>query len=130
MTISGQAAYWERRKRWVAGMGGLDSARYRALYTEAYDFAGPDHLSDYLDMAQQIDQDHQAHKRDRAARARAEIARRRANDAAAAVLQRVNDIRLAAGLPRDGWDDLAAVIELAARPEMVGDLARTIGLRS
>jgi hypothetical protein len=124
--LAARLARYERHNRWVDSMGGLDSPRYRGLYIEAYDFAGPDYLSDYLDMARHIDEDHQARKRDRAARVWAEIARRHANDAAA-VLQRVNDIRLAAGLPvapraavaRNGWDELAAVVELATRPKVV-----------
>jgi hypothetical protein len=84
----------ERRKRWVDGMGGLDSPRYRALYREAYDLAGPDGLSDYLNMAQQIDEGHAAHKTALAFAVRAEAARR-AGAAAAAVLQRATEIQLA-----------------------------------
>jgi hypothetical protein len=76
-------------------MGGRDSARYRSLYAEALEFAGPDGLPDYLDMARQVDEEH----------------------AAGAGRWLAAEIELANA--RYGWDDLAAVIELAARPKVV-----------
>jgi hypothetical protein len=89
-----------RFDRWVASLGGYGSERYAALLGEAYEFAGPDGLVSYLEMAREIDAAHEAHKRDRAARGlaivRAEAARRAGNAAASATLRRCNEIRLAA----------------------------------
>lgn len=118
MTITEQGArlaHWERRRRWAAGMGGQDSPRYRALYAEAYDFAGPDRMSDYLDMAMQVDEEHAAHKRALAVAARAEIARR-AEAAAGAVLQRATEIQLAV---RSAAEDLHLTdADFSTRPPM------------
>lgn len=119
MMIAEQAAaraHWDRRERWVAAMGGRDSLRYRALYTEAYNFAGPDRMSDYLDLAMQADEDHEAHKR---ARLRAAVARRRAELAASAALQRAGEIQpgaLRAGLPGQAGKLADAVMEIAGEP--------------
>ena len=138
MTITGQAArlaHQERRRRWVERMGGQDSPHYRTLYAEAFEFAGPDHLSEYLDLAQQIDEDYAAHKRAQAAaRVRAAVARRRIELAASAALERATEIRLAA-------DDLLSDPRLAADPdfstapersraEVEADLRYAVGLAS
>ena len=42
--------------RWAASLGGYASARYRALYAEALEFAGPDRCAEYLNTARAIDE--------------------------------------------------------------------------
>jgi hypothetical protein len=147
-------ARWDR---WAASLGGYASPRFDALYREAIEFAGVDGCVGYLEMAMEQDEAREAHKRDRGARVRAEVARRATERAAAAALQRATEIKLAV-------DDLAEHLHLAdpdfsSRPPMgraevdvelraalglavraptafqamlppVGDLARVIGLRS
>jgi hypothetical protein len=140
----------ERYDRWVENLGGSSSERYRALYREAFEFVGGDSCMSYLQMAMEIDEDHEAHKRGRAAGC--------GQAAAAAALQRATEIQLAAETllsdPRLAADpdfstrppmgraeidlELRAAMGLANRAPTiyeamlppVGDVARIIGVKS
>jgi hypothetical protein len=143
---------------WVAGMGGYAGERFAQLRREALAFAGPDGYSDYLDMARALDEYDAALGRRRQAERRAREVTRRTEEAAAAVLERSTELLLAARQlsedPRVSgeWDlgagpgmtsaevalELRFALGIAGRAPTaymaslppVGDLARTIGLRS
>lgn len=155
--LAGEAAF----DKWVTAMGGYGSAQFAALHREAREFADPDGYWAYLDMARQIDKEHEAAPGRWLSRevelANARVARRRGEEAAAAVLRRSTEIRLAAEQlladPRLAGPDLSAGPEMSpseialelraalglasrapaeyvAKLPPAGDLARTIGIRS
>lgn len=146
----------ERFDRWVRSMGGYSGERFRALHREALEFAEPGTHLGYLNAAREFDE---AYKRHREAARRAEAAGRAADEAAVDILVRADEIALAADdvlsdprLPdtaellgtrppmgRGGADlELRYALGMANRaPDAyrqmlpdVGDLARTIGVRS
>jgi hypothetical protein len=93
-----------RLDRWVNGMGGYVSTRFIALCNEAREMAGISGQWRYLEMAQAADEEHAAtadgHLAAELELANARSARaasRRGEDEAAALLQRVDEIQLAAG---------------------------------
>lgn len=140
--------------RWIESLGGPTGERYGALYSEARELAG-DQSWAYLEMAQAIDESWVP------GQALAEAGRetaRRTEEAAAACLQHVSEVQLAAarlaksvslaeGLDPDAGPGLSSpeitlrlrvAMGLADRPPTlyqasmlaVSDLARTIGVRS
>jgi hypothetical protein len=147
-----------RDDEWADSLGGYSSDQYIALYREAVEFAGEGGTTQYLDMCQSLDREHAATPGKWLAEAIELVAARRADAAAAAVLERVNEIALAvdqlAEDPRlaDGPDfstrppmgraevdvELRAALGLAVRAPTVyeamlppvGDLARAIGVKS
>lgn len=104
-----------RLDRWVNGMGGFAGAQYIALCREAREVAGPGMAAwRYLELAQQVDEEHEIELAD-AASARA--ASRRADAAAAACLRQSAEIQLAMDELRT-HPAVAAVLEASARPDL------------
>jgi hypothetical protein len=158
--------YCTRLDRWVNSMGGYASARYIALCNEAREAtSSPGEQWRYLEMAQAADEEHAASPGRwladaiELANARgARAASRHADAEAAAVLQRVDEVKLAvdrlsehprlADDPYIGSGPEMSVPEIALRLRIamgidgrlpsryeeslppVADLARTIGVRS
>lgn len=117
-----------RYDRWVATLGGYASSRYIALCNEAREMAGHAGQFRYLNLAREVDEEHAAAAGGWLAREielanaestrRAEqAARQAAENAAAGILQRGNEIKLAVQQLHD-HPRLAADPDFSAGPGM------------